>query len=712
MKFASWKQFITTHPDTEELSKAATSIHKLIDPEDTVANNMERICASEGVVIVRNDAFSGIPHPVFYHHCIGIPIPGVTKRLVGLTGFASQAYPVVIESERLFAMTDDEIPTPSLQEFFSKADGGLAELMTIQPSDNVTHKIRLAAVIPPQMLPKLTARESTSAWELLFLAITTIKQLTPIVVADDEDGETETGADTGGDGGEAGAAAAAEAETDELDYAKDFMPLLTSLWSFTGSTEATKAITPPQKSVSSEGKIHKWCRDLHDKHINTQVNPTPVIPQPSNGDSSMLESIHRLAKSMEDRNNDKFGSNDETDDKDSKGWKKLEETFKKAILFASTTDGDSPAITPTPRLSTLLNAKNGAIVARSFSTWHNLDIVVQTGMASNIQKGSLLSDHSPFSVSNFSPFFTPPARAGFSALSNSELNCIDFASTNKNMSDKDIQKMVLAKPYVPNQPHLFIAQIRNWHAVLSDIFGPDALLTNNVNDVISHFSANELLYYNIFEAEPFFSVWFLNQIHFKCQRILHQCASAASVHDISFHQYNFEDELRSIGMNTVNARPPAWYTKLQSTDTTTGRSTNNPEASGGGSDGSGREKRRTVTNGTKDVKTKLKENERYSSLIHKQNLLKCKEAEVKLDGTAVCNNWHIRGWCTNLCARKATHQRLPNQTVEQYRTYVDKLRQAMADHRRTWNRNNNRGDGQSATPLVIPPTVPSTGEQN
>ena len=92
---------------------------------------------------------------------------------------------------------------------------------------------------------------------------------------------------------------------------------------------------------------------------------------------------------------------------------KLEETFKKFILFASTSDGNTPASHPTSRLSTLLNAKNGAIVARLFSTWHNLDIVVKTGMASNIQKGSLLSDHSPFSIGNFSPFFTPPARAGF-----------------------------------------------------------------------------------------------------------------------------------------------------------------------------------------------------------------------------------------------------------------------------------------------------------
>ena len=698
MKVANWKQFITTHPDTEELCKAAPNLHALIDPEDTTANNMDRICASESIVIVTADAINGSPSPVFHHHRLGLPIPGIPKRLVGLTGFDCHAYPVAIDADRLFTMTENEIPTPSLQEFFSKAENGLTELKTIQPTANVTHKIRLAAILIPQLTAKVTELESVSTWDLLFQAIKTIKQLKPIVVEGENETETEPGADAG---------------EEELDYAKEYMPLLTSLWSFTRSTEETKNIAPPQKSTPSDRKTQKWCRDLHEQYIEPPTTSALETPQPGNNDSSMLESIHRLAKSMEDRNNDKFGPGDENEEKESKGWKKLEETFQKVILFASTVDGDSPATSPTSRMSTLLNAKNGAIVARLFNTWHDLDIVVQTGMASNIQKGSLLSDHSPFSISNFSPFFVPPARAGFSALSNSELNCIEFASTNKNLSDKDIQKMVHSKPYVPQQPHLFLAQLRNWHAVLSDLFGPNALITTNIDDIISHYSTNELLYYNIFQEEPNFSVWFLNQVHFKCQRILHQCASVESVSDIAFPQFTFDEELRCIGMNTVHARAPGWYTKLQTTETTTGNNTTNQRESSGTSDSSGREKRRTINNNNRDLKTKLRENERYSSLAHKQNLVKCRESEVSVDGTSICNNWHIRGWCNNLCIRKTTHQRLTGSHLEKYRTYVDKLRHATTDHRRNWTRPGGaRGNGDPANSPPLPPTVPSSGEQH
>ena len=364
-------------------------------------------------------------------------------------------------------------------------------------------------------------------------------------------------------------------------------------------------------------------------------------------------------------------------------------------------DGETASTEPTTRFKTLLNAKNGAIVARLFSNWHQLDIIVQTGMASNIQKGSLLSDNSPFSITNFSPFFTPPARAGFSSISNLELNSIDFASHNNNMSDKDIQKMVHAKPYIPTQPHLFIAQIKNWHAVLSDIFGPAALITTNVDDIITNYNNNELLYYNTFEEEPDFAVWFLNQVHFKTQRILHQCASADAVSDVAFHQLNFKEELRCIGMNSVHAKAPTWYQKLHhDTKPKRGATSNEDEASGNNNTGGNDDRssqRRTINNIDKDARTKLKENEKYSFVCHRQNLIKCNAGEVTVDGVQVCNNWHIRGWCHTQCRRKATHVKLTGPTLEKYRSYVSKLRQATDEFRRSLTRHRNNNSTPSST---------------
>jgi hypothetical protein len=204
-------------------------------------------------------------------------------------------------------------------------------------------------------------------------------------------------------------------------------------------------------------------------------------------------------KSLEDKTNDRFASaEDELEEKSSKGWKKLDETLKKIILFASSTDGESAATQPTERLKALINTKNGALVARLINSWHDLDIVVQTGMASNIQKGCIISSNGPFSINTFSPFFVPAVRAGFNILSHDELNCLDFASQSNNLTSKDIKKMVYSHPYVPTEPYLFIAQIQNFHAVLSNCLGDKSLIAISIKDVISHYSKNELLYYNIF----------------------------------------------------------------------------------------------------------------------------------------------------------------------------------------------------------------------
>ena len=713
MKVATWKTFLSDHPDYEELNKAAPLIHSLIDPDDTLDKNLERITSSQCIVIVTNDTFSETPLPVFCHHRLSLPIQGSRTRLVGLTGFGSRAAPVEIEAVRLFTLTETEMSTPSLTAFFSEAEKGLDALKDIKPDDNEKHHIRLAAVLFPHLVEIVAGLEAPSAWNLLFQAIMAIKRLKPRTVIDvDEPGEGE-GNETGDDPQPETAAAEGD-----LDYAKPFLPLLLTLWSFTGSTEETKSIVPPRKSASINRRVSQWCQEMHDQFISSQEenhhhHPTqqPDNPTQHTTDPNIVECINRLAKSMEDSNNEKFGPSNENDEKENKGWIKLEDTFKKIILFAMSNDGETAAIEPTSRFKTILNSKNGAIVSRLISNWHQLDIIVQTGMASNIQKGSLLSDNSPFSITNFSPFFTPPARAGFSAISNLELNSLDFALHNHNMSDKDIQKMVHAKPYIPTQPHLFIAQLKNWHAVLSDIFSPTALITTNVQDIITNYNNNELLYYNMFEEEPDFSVWFLNQVHFKTQRILHQCASADAVSDVSFHQFNFEEELRCIGMNSVHAKAPIWYQKLQLDSKPKRSTTSDTRDEPGGNNSTGRDdrnQRRTINNSEKDATTKLKENEKYSFVCHRQNLLKCRDSEVAVNGEQICNNWHIRGWCHNLCQRKSTHAKLTGSTLEQYRSYVRKLRQATEDFRRNLARHRS----SNSTPSSTRSNTTTAGETN
>ena len=183
-------------------------------------------------------------------------------------------------------------------------------------------------------------------------------------------------------------------------------------------------------------------------------------------------------------------------------------------------------------------------------------MVVQTGVATNITKGCLVSYDGPFSINTFSPFFTPPRRAGFSIITHDELNSIALLSESKNLSHNDIQKLVKSEPYIPSEPHIFISQIENFHNVICDILGENSLTAKITSEVITNFRKNELLYYNIFSGDKDFAVWFLNQLHFKVQQIFHHCASAEAVADVPFHQFNMNSELTGITTLTYMAKQP------------------------------------------------------------------------------------------------------------------------------------------------------------
>jgi hypothetical protein len=676
MQFSNtWAHFINNHPDKDELCNLSHELVSMINPTDPINTNVSKIIELNPIVVVTLDPFSKQLSPMFFHHRLGLPIQTQNSRLVALTGFGNPATPMEIDQKALFSATDTAIETPSLSEFMSFHNKDSNQLSTIEPTTDNLVNIKLAAILPPKVFTLFHSSHTSNPWTLLLQAITIVHSLKPELATIDENGD------------------------DDLTFAEPFYPLLCTLWAFTQSTEATKNIHHPQRAVCTDPKSLEWHHRIHNTHLRTSNLP-PTNAQPHQPSESIAEGINRLAKSLEDKNNDRFALNDEDqDDKESKGWKKLDATFKKIILFASSTDGENPAPSPTERLQALINTKSGAIVSRLINSWHKIDIVVQTGMASNIQKGCIISSNGPFSVNTFSPFFTPAVRAGFNIMSHDELNSIEFASQSNNLSNSDIQKMVHSKPYIPTEPYLFIAQIKNFHAVLSDCLGSHSLIAISIEDVINHFIKNELLYYNTFAQEPNFAVWFLNQMHFKVQQLIHQCAAAETVQDVQFHMFTMEDELKNIGTNNVIARAPAWYIQMKQEEEMkkrhdtkrNGQVGNNPSNPSNNNDIKHQEKRRTINNNNLDKITKLKDSETYSFVAHYQNLKKCEGEKVMLDGEAICNNWHMRGWCTDGCRRKGSHKKLTGETLEKYRAYVNSLRAATAEFATNLKRNKTRG---------------------
>ena len=372
--------------------------------------------------------------------------------------------------------------------------------------------------------------------------------------------------------------------------------------------------------------------------------------------------------------------------------------MRQAVLFASTPDGLYTPDLPSDRLLQLVQSRNGAIAARLLKRWHpRLDILVQAGMASNIANCTFASQPDEFAIDTFSPFFTPPLRAGFQNISNDELNSLALSSTSFNLLPTDIKKLTSCTPYVATTPTLYKQQLKNYHAVLSDVFGTDSLLTQIVHKAITHYEDNEMHYHTIIDNDRFFIVWMLNRIHFKTQSILHQCLMASSLDDIQFHAYTLDNELNNIRAFNFHTIAPKWY--LDELDRRADRgSYNAPSKHAHPNNDRYRERahlntrdrsRKRLDNNKIDSFAQLQSGERYNYLTHFDNLKKCSRLSVRLNGEFVCNNWHIRGHCTSDCRRRDTHKELPIELKANFRKYVTGLQRCQSEYSGTRRDNTN-----------------------
>ena len=682
--FPTWSDFILQHPDRDNLDTISADLVNLINPTASAIENTHSILSTKSTIILTLDPFTTDPSPLFHHDQLGIPLPNQNSHLIALHGFSTSAQPILVSPAIFTFLSPDPIPCPSLEDLMSFAVREPDDIKDLTPTPNTHHRIPAAAVLPPSIANFLITTKTTYSWNILYNATVFVYNQGP-AEAPDED-------------------------ADPLEYARPFYNFLLTLWSFTRSTPELASLAHPARGIASSQAAKDWAERAHAANIRS-VTPPSTPPTPQSNDS-IAAGINRLARSLEDQQNDRYATSDETkqDDDSSKLWRKLEPMYKQVILFSSSTDGENPQTQPTTRLLALLGAKNGANAARLFKSWHSQDIVVQTGMATNIAKGCLVSSDGPFSINTFSPFFTPPQRAGFNILSHDELNSLDFLSASNNLKHNDIQKMVQAKPYIPSSPHLFIAQLQNFHAVITDVLRDDSLTSRIVSDAIDHFNNNELLYYNTFNNDPDFPVWFLNQLHFKIQQIFHHASKANAVTDIPFHHFTMDAELQGISTQTYHSKIPLWYTKLkqqQQQQQQTDNRRNPHHQPSPYSTPSSSPKRRTISNPSPDHITKIRPGETYSSII--QNTKNHTNSEVTLDGNTICNNWHIRGWCTDGCRRSSSHLNLQGELLRQYRNYVNKIRNTTINHEP--HKSHKRRPNTKAKPNTESSPNPSTPDE-
>lgn len=688
---ATWKTFLTCHPDKNELLKSESNIPTWLDPDKDVAYNTEKLISSPSTVALTLDPFHNLCTS-FHHHRIGIAMPGIQPRLIALTNFGPQGIPQEFDPNTFFTETTTTIPTPSIQDYMSFHDKSIIALQTIKPSADNETKIRLTALLPPSFLSTFinSSSEDPTPWSTLLLAIRFVHSKKPLTIDTSED-ETENDENE-------------DTPTAKFAFATPYLPLLHTLWAFTRSTEETRTIPTIPRSVATDSRVTKWSEGVHAAaHINRPDN----LPHPQLTDISsqrLVEGINSLSHSINQAQNSKFST--ETDDEDNekplKKWKKLDPVRRNTILFASTKDGINPATEPTDQLLTLLQS-NGPAASHILQAWHPDCFAITTGMASMITKGMIACTGSAFKINTFSPFFVPSNLIGPSGISPGDLLSLDIAESSGSINNDDRQKLTSSKPFIPSTLSHLQDQIDNYYHILCDILGKDSIVAMEVGDVAAHMRAHRSVYNDLFNEKEHFPARFLQAIHFHTQSIFRACATAPHVTDIPFSTFSLTSITSAASRHHIGFDTPKWYlATIQPPPKPSHKHNNTPPSSANGSSQNsnhqGNNNRRNITTNTslpRDIGLKADEN--YSHLVNSTVREQCEHLAVKINGRDICNNWHLRGWCMTNCQRKESHTKLQGDNLAKYRTYAKKLREAAsklpADHftshphrqKRRWN---------------------------
>jgi hypothetical protein len=741
MLLPTWKQFILTHQINKDIPWSANQqdIIDLLNPSLEPLNSDEKtvrlvtLASCPAIILLSLDPFD---HTIFssFHHdhlkaSTSTNFTNKDRNLIALTGFSSSATPVFINMDDAFTCTPTTYPTPTLRDFLSTHDKPIEDLKTITAVENHCHHIRKTIPLPPHLAHHITAPETwSSSWELLHLLIKDIanktSEKTPIIIEEPNDNENDPiQADDTDD----------STSVDSWDHALPYLPLFISLWAF-GHHETIPQLTT-RHTIASRIDASIWAQGKQTelrKKFDDDSRHNPSHRSDDDNQSTAASSIGRLQETL-DAHARRFGHPDsdtdllspnrpKTSDDNQKSWKAIDESFRQAILFASSADGDTHPSEPSSRLLRLVQAKTGPTAARLLQRWHpRLDLCIQPGMALHISKAQLTSTPTPFAIDTFGPFFCAPTRAGFSVFSNNELNEFELYAQTFNISAVEIKKMTSCKPYVPTSPDIYISQVRNFDAILEDVLTKDSLLRSiTTNVMIKHYELNEHMYYTIFHDHNHFGVWILNRLHFKVQSILHQCYQVDSLMDVDFLKFSMQQELNQIDTLSFQADAPTWYraqldaiqaraSSRSSHNNNSGNRRNRDRSpSHRRSDRDSPNKRTRVCNDNIHPSIKLQQNEVYSKLIHFQNLTNCKDKAVKYKGDFLCNNYHIRGHCFDNCKRKNTHIQLPQDLATRFCSYVKALRNC----RDTFEANRSGGQGRSQAPTADTNQNPNQGEPN
>jgi hypothetical protein len=266
-------------------------------------------------------------------------------------------------------------PKP-LQDFLFMHDKPIEDLKQITAIDTNHHHIRKAIALPPFLNDALFSLPSKpSPWTLLHTIIKFIKSYgdsqRPLIIIPEGDEDTEaTITDE----------TATPQEPTDWSFADQLLPILISLWAFANHESIPNL--DAHHTTDSSSLATNWATKQHEHWYNQNNNTNPPssylhtpprCPSHTDDDISTASSIDKLQDTLDaharrfakeaDNDNNPLSPPSKSSNSLSKSWKTLDDTFRQAILFASSPDGETAPSSPSERLLRIMQTKTGPTTA-------------------------------------------------------------------------------------------------------------------------------------------------------------------------------------------------------------------------------------------------------------------------------------------------------------------------------------------------------------
>ena len=717
MKFANWALYVlqvkSKYPYGHSIHDAIPTI---LSSDRSTGENISKLEKLPQAVVLSIDPVRGKLSQTFLHQTSGVGLIEDRANVVGICGYDRHTcFPVEFDAGEFFSFTEP-INTPSLHSFLSlfqihEAD----DLDDIITSNADADKVRVGrvCVLPPELAEVAITNHHATPKELLLLFLKKIMimdflekqwEIFKIKIPNDKtfdelsvneiytlagkppptDGKTRIKShlanhvDLDTDSTAEGDDSADEKTTvgvAKIEFAMLYLPILRTLWLYYQHKDSVGTVTVNRTPIVEHDDLD-WFKEKLELFLLPENDSKRTF---SDDNTSLSSEIRHLAQTITNDRHQRFASEGEEDSSSNSGkkkWSKLEETYKKTILFASTKDGRSAAQVPSDRCISLLTAGSAPVVSRLIRSWHNsTDIIVQAGMATNLGKGILTSFPTAFDINTFSPLFTPPSIAGFQDISNTDEAKLELSMrSSQGLLDHQKSQITFTKEYVPTECHILVKQLENFYIILCDLLTKEAFICESLLAFIDTFKINDMIINRSFQANPFFSAWALNTVHFKIQSFLHACSSAEDITDLNLFLYTFENEIQAIVTQQTHLFvKPTWF-EAQKRDL----DHQDKKESGGG-------KQQVVFNPSVDPSIRVANGNVLHALttnfVPNRNIAAFK-------GQEICHKFHLLGKCHSQCRRAVTHRSLPAGVHSYYKKQVLEMMRQLDRKNNTANDDN------------------------